>query len=171
MRDTGTAAVGWQRALRLEPLSADMRDRLDATPGFRDGFLGDVPPVPVSVAESLGAFAWLAGWGLLAVAVRRRRRGWRRIAVATLALAAAIGLGTILLGEIVSGRRHVIVVSPDQLRVAPALASEFAGEVVTGEAAMTTGAQSVWTRVRFSDGRSGWLESRHLASLDIDHAP
>src|SRR4029450_6036135 len=44
-RDTAAAAIGWQRALRLDPLAGDVRSRLDLPPRFGGSALARVPPV------------------------------------------------------------------------------------------------------------------------------
>lgn len=169
--DTATAAVGWQRALRLEPLAGDVRVRLEATPGFRPGPLGDVPPVPVDGVASLGTLLWTAGWGTLAWALTRRRRDVHRLAWGAIGAGALTGVMTLAVAETLSGRHRVIVVEADSLRTSPALGAEASSEVVTGEGAVEAAAQGVWSRVRFADGRTGWIETRRLASLDLSRLP
>jgi len=169
--DSATAAVGWQRALRLEPLAADVRVRLEATPGFRAGALGDVPPIPLDAAAALGALLWIGAWGTLAWGAVRGRRGSRTPALVAMGCGAMVGLATIELARVLSGRDHYVVVSTGRLHSAPALGAEVASDVMSGEAAEAIGAQGVWTRLRFPDGRSGWLETRRLASLDLTRAP
>ena len=174
--DTATAAIGWQRALRLEPLADDVRDRLDSSPGFVPGLTGDVPPIAVDGAAALGILLWLVGWGALAwrawgPGVSHRFRPGKPLAVAAIAAAVVVMLGTLSLAESLSGRGHVIVVAPERLRTSPALSAELASEVMTGEAARATGQQGVWSRLRFSDGRTGWMETRRLESLEIGRGP
>ncbi|MFN8667593.1 MAG: BatD family protein [Gemmatimonadaceae bacterium] len=169
--DTATAAIGWQRALRLEPLASDVRTRLEATPGFESGLFGDVPPIPVDAAAALGALLWIGGWIGLAVALRGARREWRGHAFVALGAGAIFGVLTIALAESLAGRHRFVVTQSSRLRAAPALGAEESSEVMTGETATETTAQGVWTRVRFADGRSGWLETSRLASLDVDRAP
>jgi len=93
------------------------------------------------------------------------------LAVGAIAAAVVVMLGTLSLAESLSGRGHVIVVAPERLRTSPALSAELASEVMTGEAARATGAQGVWSRLRFSDGRTGWMETRRLESLEIGRGP
>ncbi|MCC6928636.1 MAG: BatD family protein [Gemmatimonadaceae bacterium] len=169
--DTATAAIGWQRALRLEPLALDVRTRLEATPGFESGLLGDVPPIPVDAAAALGALLWIAGWGGLAFSGRGAGREWRGQAYTAIGIGALVGVLTVALAESLAGRHRVVVTQSSRLRAAPALGAEEASEVMTGESATETTAQGVWTRVRFADGRSGWLETSRLGSLDVNRAP
>ena len=169
--DTAAAAIGWQRALQLEPLAADMRGRLESTPGFRPGLVGDVPPVPVDAAAALGALLWLAGWGGLAWSLRAARPEWRAASLGAIGGAAVVGVVALALAETQGGRDRVIVVEATQLRSAPALGADRTSEVLTGEGGVETVGQGVWRRVRFADGRSGWIESRRLASLDLSREP
>jgi tetratricopeptide (TPR) repeat protein len=169
--DSASAAVGWQRALRLEPLASDVRGRLETTPGFRAGLLGDVPPVPIDAAAALGMLLWLGGWGGLALALAQGRT--ERLAPAgwTVAGGALVGVLTLALAERLSGRDHVVVVEGGLLRSAPVLGAEPGAGVIAGEGGVETVAQGVWSRVRFADGRAGWIETRRLASLDLTRAP
>lgn len=169
--DSATAAIGWQRALRLEPLAGDVRGRLEATPGFRAGLVGDVPPVPVDGAAALGALLWIGGWGGLAWGAWTRRAAWRRAAFGALGAGAVVGVLTLAVAEVQGGRGRVVVVEPDRLRTAPALGAESGAETMRAETARELSAQGVWSRVRFPDGRTGWMETRRLASLDLRRAP
>jgi uncharacterized protein YgiM (DUF1202 family) len=38
---------------------------------------------------------------------------------------------------------------------------------MTGETARQLSREGGWTRIRFDDGRDGWIESRYVASLSI----
>ncbi|MEO7962426.1 MAG: hypothetical protein ABIT38_00795, partial [Gemmatimonadaceae bacterium] len=166
-----TAAIGWQRALRLEPLAEDARGRLEQTPGFRSGILGDVPSIPTNAAGIVGAILWCAGWGGLAFAFRTQRGSARRPSIIAISAAVVVGLGGVALNETTSGKRQVVIVAPEALRSSPALAADRTGDVLAGESARSSGVQGIWTRVRMSDGRAGWIESRRVASLDVDRAP
>jgi hypothetical protein len=160
--------VGWQRALRLEPLASDVRDRLAGTPSFRDGLLGDVPAVPLGTLSALGLLLWIVGWTLLGLA--DRRPGLARLAPRLLTGAAVTGLVALVAYERIAGRDQVVVVESDRLRDAPAVGAEPDAIVMTGETARVRASQGVWQRVRFSDGREGWIEGRALQSLEIPAA-
>ncbi len=165
MGDTAGAAVGWHRALRLEPLAEDVRGYLQYTPGFRGGPFGDVPAIPLSALAILGGLFWIGGCAVMArgrTAVVRQRVG------GGLALAAFVtALGGMALNDVFRGRHAAIVRNAERLRASPALTAEPGPEVLPGELARETGAQTAWTRVRLRDGRSGWIESRNLASLEM----
>lgn len=161
--DTVTAAVGWQRALRLEPLADDVRSYLELTPSFDSGPLGDVPPVPLTGLAVFGAAAWIIGWYTPALGRPAKiRRLTGQVLLGTAGLALFCGLA---LDDIVTGRHAAVVAVSTRLRTTPALTAESGPEVLPGELARTTGEQTAWTRVRLRDGRVGWIETRFLRSL------
>lgn len=158
--DTARAVVGWQRALRLEPLAGDLRARLRLTPGFRDGLAGDVPPLPVDLLAALGVLCWVAGWaGRWSGAPR-----WSSAALIGAALAGLVALGT---AERIRGPRQLVVALAEQLRDAPAMGARPVASVEVGEGAREESRQGNWVRVRFPDGRTGWGDARAFASLEV----
>lgn len=161
--DTAVAAVAWQRALRLEPLDGDTRDRLDLLPGFHSGFFGDVPPVPLSLVAWIGLVAWLAAWGLQPIG----RRWATGVAGTGFVVAIASFVGGFRLSEIERGRQTAVVRTADRLRSSPSLGSDLAEEVMLGETVRTPVARTTWTFVRLRDGREGWLPSERLAPLEL----
>jgi tetratricopeptide (TPR) repeat protein len=162
--DTATAVRGWQRALRLDPLAEDARVRLRATPSFRDGWLGDVPPVPLNALATLGAALWVLGWWRFG----GRRAG--RAVVLPLAAAAGVGVGMLYLAERLSGAREVVVTGVDRLLVSPVIGSQSAAQVVTGETARVVAHQGAWVQIRMDGGRVGWIDARRTASLAVPRA-
>ncbi|MCC6319149.1 MAG: BatD family protein [Gemmatimonadaceae bacterium] len=166
--DTAGAAIGWQRALRLQPLAEDVRKRLGGTPSFRGGLDGDVPPVPVNATAALGALCWVAGWLLLARS--RRTRAWS-FAHGLITSGILLGLATVWAADVQRGRRQVVVVSPDVLRDAPAMSARRGASLDPGETGRVVATQGAWTRVRFGDDRIGWLDARRVESLEVPSTP
>ncbi|HYD51565.1 MAG TPA: BatD family protein, partial [Gemmatimonadaceae bacterium] len=84
--DTAIAVVGWQRALRLEPLADDVRERLDLLGGSELSSLGFVPPLSVDLLALLAGALWCAAWlvDLFSTRLPRYSRALR-IALGTLA--------------------------------------------------------------------------------------
>lgn len=165
MGDTAAAAVGWHHAVRLDPLAEDVRTYLDYTPNFRGGVFGDVPPVPLSAVALAGIVLWVAGWWLVA----RGGRGVVRLRAGVSVILAALVLAVagLSLSDTLHGRGAAIVTSAGRLHASPALTSEPGAEVLAGELAHVSGRQTAWTRLRLRDGRTGWIESRRLAFLEI----
>jgi tetratricopeptide (TPR) repeat protein len=163
-RDTARAVAGWQRALRLEPLAADMRDRLDDVHPATIGSVAFVPPAtPAALAVAL-ALGWWAAW--LAETVRTRRKsGSRRPAVLLAAATLALALATVQQSERLSARDLVVVRVGGSLAVSPALGADRAADTEVGEIARVRAIHGVWSRVALDGGRHGWIESARLISL------
>jgi hypothetical protein len=165
--DTAAAAVGWQRALRLQPMADDVRQQLTLTPGFRDGLLGDVPPVSLDVLAAAVLLSWGTGWILLAWRAHRAS-GRRRAEGFALGLAVLFALAGLYQRETLDGRNAAVVISRTSLRGAPALGEEAGAETMTGEVGRVIGRQGAWTRLRLSDGREGWVEARRVQLLGVE---
>jgi len=164
-RDTAAAVIGWQRALRLDPLSGDVRSRLDLTPGFGGSALSNVPPVTESTVAAVGGGAWLLGWLVLAVGIWRRKPAFRYSAYALGMIAVASAIAGVRIREAFDARRLAVVVDADRLRSLPVLGSEPGAPVLTGEVARTVREEGVWSLVRLGDDREGWLETDHLEPI------
>lgn len=162
--DTVGAVTGWQRALRLEPRANDVRQRLRLTSTFQDGLLGDVPPVSPNALALVGALCWLALW--FTPFVRSQALG-RTAARAALVGCALVGLAALWLADRLEGKRDVLVASASLLHEAPSTEGGRMSAVRAGETARERLAQGAWSKVRFADGREGWIESNRLVSLRV----
>ena len=168
--DTATAAVGWQRALRLEPTAGDVRERLMLAQGSAFGSLGFVAPVSSSATLWAAAAFWCAAWIVGAMLAMRRslphRVGSRRLAYAAGIAGLLLLLAGLDLDQRLAARNLSIVRSTSRLSSDPALAGEAKGTAVIGEVARTLRREGVWTFVTLDDGREGWIESARLVSLE-----
>jgi len=164
-RDTAAAAIGWQRALRLDPLAGDVRSRLDLTPGFGGSALASVPPLTESTAAAVGGGAWLLAWLVMAVGVWRRKAAFRYAAYALGIVAVASAVAGVRVREAFDARRLAVVVEADRLRSLPVLGSEAGAPALMGEVARTIREEGVWSLVRLGDDREGWLETDHLEPI------
>jgi hypothetical protein len=163
-RDTARAVAGWQRALRLEPLAADARSRLDDVREETFASAGFVAPVTPSALAIAVALCWWGAW--IAGAIRIRRRGGSRRPMAVLAIAAAtLAVGTVHQSERLSARDLVVIQTAGSLAVSPALGADRAGNTEVGEVARVRALNGVWSRVVLDGGRAGWIESSRLISL------
>jgi len=164
-RDTAAAAIGWQRALRLDPLAGDVRSRLDLTPGFGGSSLATVPPVDESTVAVLGGSAWILGWLLAAIGVWKRKSAFRYVAYLLGIVAIGSGIVGVRVRESFDARRIAVVVDAGRLRSLPALGGEVGAPVLTGEVARTVREQGVWSLVRLADDREGWIETDQLEPI------
>jgi hypothetical protein len=166
--DTAGAVVGWQHALRLDPLADDLRDRLARVRAPQDIGLARVPPVPSQAPSGVALLLWIGGW--LAVArLHWRRRPAGRLTIATLVIAGAASVGARLFEDRLEGRDLAVVTEPAPLRSLPALGSESGAVPLIGEVARIVQRQGVWTHVSFDGGRDGWIASERLARLGNGH--
>lgn len=167
--DTAHAVVGWQRALRLEPLASDVRERLDLispAPASAPGAVPPIPPLPVIVAASL---LWIVSWLALALRVRRReplRAG--SIALSALGAAVILGAAGAFLDARLSWRALAVARRDSPLRIQPALGAERASSLHLGETVRVTMRQGPWALVRVDGDRVGWLPDEALVPLTRD---
>ncbi len=164
--DTVAATVGWQRALRLSPLSSDVRDRLELLPTAQDGWIGGVPPIPPDAAALAGLLCWVAAGASVLVRLRPRAPH----ALKTLAWpAAATAVGLLAVSVHLSDRavaRDLGVVRRDgPLRAEPALGAEQAAPLHVSDVARVVARQNAWARVRLDGDREGWVEADRLVPL------
>lgn len=169
--DTAAAVVGWQRALRLEPLAADARERLAMVEAPQDGLVAGVPPLPVTPLALAALVAWMGAWGYAAVRVRARRPAFGAASAGGLVLALGLAAVTYYASYVRGADDRAVVNEAGALHVLPALAADEGPAVVAGDVAQTLGRQGAWTRVRLARGREGWAESERLVPLAVDAAP
>ena len=167
LEDTAAAVIGWQRAMRLDPMTPDVRDRLRLAPGTPKLWHG-VPPVSLTVLAIVGASLWVSGFFLLAFARRRRHVLLSRFGTVLAAAAVLVLLAGIRQKEIIDGRDAAVVLSAARLRAMPVLSSESGIEAQPGEVATILAHQGAWTRVELSDRRRGWVEAQRLQVLAPD---
>jgi tetratricopeptide (TPR) repeat protein len=168
--DTARSVAAWQRALRLEPLAADVRERVELVHSLPWTASGFVPPVPVEWVFAAGAFVWFATWGWAAL---RARRGVvvRRTRLASLGVAAGIVVVCgFALAERLAGRHLDVLRYTASLTSDPEIGGERGPTAIIGEVVREIGRQGAWTRVRLDDGRDGWVETAALISLDTRDA-
>ncbi len=168
--DSVAAAAGWQRALRLEPMASDVRDRLSGTPGFTNGWFGDVPPLPPNVGAGLALFTWLVACGSYLLYVRQRDVRWQQSASGAFATSVVLGLATLISAERARGQDRSLVKEALVVYELPALSASTTAQAVVGEQVRVIAHEGGWDRVSFSDGREGWVEGSLLQSLEVPAA-
>ena len=163
--DTARAVAGWQRALRLEPLAPDVRDRIDLAHGLPLTSAGFVPPMPLGAVAAVSLLFWLGGWGVAAYVARRGRRMSAPLTAAII-VGGIMLLGTFGLEEQMSGKRVGVIRSTVQLLVEPVLGSDRGPNALVGEVVRVKGVRGAWTLIALDDGRDGWMDSSQLIPLD-----
>lgn len=163
--DTVTAVVGWQRALRLEPLARDVRSRLELTPAPATGTVGLVPPVPPDLLAALAIALWWAGWAGAALRIAGRSRPGARAIYALHGFASATGVAYVLVSEQLAAKSLRVVAERYMLRGEPSLISDPSAQIRAGEIVRETQREGQWTRVIGAVGTEGWIESDRLRLL------
>lgn len=165
--DTARAALGWEQALRLEPMAHDARDHLESVLPATALGPGAVPSVPAHLVALLAAALWIAGWVLLAVQLKRRRPGaW--LAFSLVGAAVIAGAVAARLDQRLAVRDLGVVTTNQTLRLLPILSAEPIAAVRIGEVARVTARHDTWAYVHAADGREGWIPRSLLLSLDRD---
>jgi len=164
--DTARSVAAWQRALRMEPLASDVRDRVELVHSLAWDSAGWVPPLPAAWVFNLGAGLWLVLW--LVAAIRASRRlPWRSF---ELVLASTVSIllliGGFVLADRASGRHVGVMRRTESLSVDPQLGGERGPTALIGEVVRITGQQGAWVRAVLDDGREGWVESSGVIGLD-----
>ncbi|HTE47021.1 MAG TPA: hypothetical protein VK636_17370 [Gemmatimonadaceae bacterium] len=168
--DTARSVAAWQRALRIEPLADDVRERAELVHALPWTAAGYVPPLPASWIFDIAAALWFLAWARATHhAARGETIGGR--SVATLAvLAGLVALGGFALADKESGRRVAVIRRTSSLSDDPGLGGERGATAIVGEVVRVTGRQGAWTRIALDDGRDGWVENAAIISLDMRDA-
>jgi hypothetical protein len=166
-RDTAGAVVGWQRALRLDPTSPELRSRLAQVRAPQDVGPARVLALPARFPSGVAIFLWFGGWALI------MRQCWRRHAAlpliaATVVIAGGLGAAAWVFESSLEGRGFAVVTDPAPLRALPALGAEGGAIPLVGEVAHVVLRQGVWTHIRLDGGRDGWIATERVAPLGRD---
>lgn len=165
-RDTATAVLGWQRALRLDPTSADARDRLARVPAPQHRGASRVWPVSPLPLAALGLLLWIGGWMLAARNQRRSRV--TRWPLATILPGALLILAAAWQDAVLAAKDLVVIRESAPLRALPALGADPGAVPMTGEVARIVERRGVWQRLELDGGRSGWYPAERVWSLARD---
>lgn len=165
--DTAGAVTGWQRALRLDPLAGDVRERLSMVRAPQDAGVAKVPALPARPLAALALLLWLAGWTLAARQAWRRRTMWRIVAL-TVCVGGGLVVGARRYEMAVEGRGLVVVAEDVPVRTLPALGADAGATPIVGEVGRVEQRRGVWVYVRLDASRAGWLPLASVAPLGRD---
>lgn len=168
--DTARSVAAWQRALRIEPLASDARERVELVHALPWNSAGYVPPLPASWVFDLAAVLWLIAWGNAAYRASRGRSLGGRTLVTLGVAAGVIAVGGFALAERLSGKHLAVLRETASLSSDPGLGGERGATGIIGEVVRVSGRQGAWSRVVLDDGREGWIETSTLVSLDTRDA-
>lgn len=163
--DTATAVLGWQRALRLDPLAPDLRSRLDRVRAPQDRGAARVWPLPPLPIAALGFVLWCGAWALLWWRGRRgpARARWLLLGPAVLCVALAFALEQRLRADDL-----VVIATAAPLRALPALGADAGAVPLVGEVATVRERRGVWVRLMLDRDRTGWYPAERTYALRRD---
>ncbi len=163
--DSAAAVRSWQRALRLDPLDTDTRDRLERvdppllrTPGY-------VPPIPPDALAFAALVLWYLAWTLLALSPRWRPTRSRAMAGATMTVAVVLLLAELELRDRLDVRGLAVLRDTRMLLEAPSAAKAAASGVV-GETGSIGPREGAWVRISLDNARAGWVPVASVLFLD-----
>lgn len=166
-RDTATAVVAWQTALRLDPTNGAARAGLAGVRAPQDQGYAAVPALPEQPVAVAALLVWAAGWMVVAWQTWHRRPV-RRLALTTLVLGSSALGATWLLDTRLASRDLAVVLEPVALRTVPALGADAGATPMTGEVGRITDREGVWVRIRLDDVRWGWIPAERVRPLGRD---
>jgi hypothetical protein len=164
--DTARAALGWQRALRLDPLDTEVRERLAAVQPPLIGSAAYVAPMPVDALAVAALVSWLAAWLALALPMRWRPAHTRAVAGGALVLAVVTLAGALELRDRAGVRGLGVLRAARELLDAPASGAPPAATAAAGEVGKLGAREGAWVRITLDGARAGWLPVAAVLPLD-----
>jgi len=166
--DTARAVAAWQRALRIDPLAADVRERLDLLSPAAASAPGAVPPIPPLPIILLASALWVISWTALARRLRRKLGVAAPLPLTALGAAIVLGLAGGYLDARLSPNGLAVARRDAPLRILPALGAERSSVVHTGETVRVVTHSGPWSHVRVDRDRDGWVPDDALLPIGRD---
>ena len=163
--DSAAAVRAWQRALRLDPLDVESRDRLDAVAPPVVRAPGYVPPVPVNLLAVAALACWIGAWILLAVPPARRPQHGRALAGGALSVSVVLMLAALELADRLEPHALAVLRASRPLLEAPGSSVALASGNI-GETGMLGAREGAWVRIALDDARAGWVPVASVLALD-----
>lgn len=161
--DTAAAVLGWQRALRLDPMADGLRARLARVRAPQMIGAARVWALPTLPPAAGALVLWCLGWAWCA----RRRWTHQSARRASLLIVPAVALGVLAwFAEWQSRARDLVVIaSSAPLRALPALGADPGAVPLIGEVVRVRERRGVWLRIELDAGRSGWYPDERTYPL------
>jgi hypothetical protein len=164
--DSARAAYGWQRALRLDPLDAESRERLSAVAPIAIDATGYVPPLPVNLLAGGALALWALAWLALALPPARRPAAVRGLGGGAIVVAVVALLTALELEQRLEPRGLAVLRGPLTLLEDPSPAGAPSGSGVVGEVGRVGPREGEWVRITLDGARAGWVPVGGIIPLD-----
>lgn len=163
--DSASAVRGWQRALRLDPIDDELRERIEGVAPVLLRSPAYVPPVPMDFLALFTLACWLGAWGLMALPQRYRLRNTRAVAGGVMAVGVVALLGALELTDRLEPHALAVLRSSRPLFAGPGSSVAIANAII-GETGMLGVREGAWVRIAFDAGRAGWVPIASVLPLD-----
>jgi hypothetical protein len=164
--DSARAALGWQRALRLDPLDAESRERLLGVAPLAIDAVGYVPPLPVDALAGAALALWTLAWLALALPPTRRPAAVRGIGGGAIVVALVALLAALELDQRLEPRGLALLRGSVTLLEDPSPAGAPGGAGVVGEVGRLGAREGEWVRITLDGARAGWIPVAGMIPLD-----
>jgi hypothetical protein len=163
--DSASAVRAWQRALRLDPLDEEARDRLDAVVPPLMRAPGYVPPLPIDVLALAALVCWIGAWIVLIVSPTRRPRNARAISGGAIAFAMVLLLGALEVQDRLDPSGLGVLRTSRVLLDAPGSQAAIASGNI-GETGRLGAREGPWVRIALDGARVGWVPVASVLPMD-----
>jgi tetratricopeptide (TPR) repeat protein len=165
--DRGTAALYFRRALLLDPLNTDARDRLKRiTPVTEDWFRDLLTWVPLNFFGTTAALAFWAGLLMLAWMWFRPGTGTRARGIAALLLLLVSGALAAGAANVSRDLRSMVVIKQETAaRTLPAKTAPVVRTLNQGALIHPTASSAGWIAIELGPEEHAWVEQQSLAPL------
>ncbi|MEO7455807.1 MAG: hypothetical protein ABIY52_06050, partial [Gemmatimonadaceae bacterium] len=153
------------RALRLDPLDDEARERLDQVQPPLVRAPGYVPPLPVNALALAALACWLAAWLVLVVPPARRPANARSIAGGSIALAVVLLAAALEMRDRLDPGGLAVLRTSGLLLEAPGSQGATASASV-GETGRLGAREGEWVRIALDNDRAGWIPVASVLLLD-----
>lgn len=164
--DTALAAAGWQRALRIDPLDAETRERYAAVQSLSLGDAGYVPPLSVNAVALAALLGWVGSWLLLALPASRRPPIARSVGGGGLMLSLLLFGATLELARRSRASGLGALRSSRALLAEPAPDAAAVAATTTGEVGALGPREGAWVHITVDADRAGWVPLATILPLD-----
>jgi tetratricopeptide (TPR) repeat protein len=164
--DSARAALGWQRALRLDPLDAESRERLLGVAPIAIDAPGYVPPLPVDALAGGALALWALAWLALALPPSRRPVALRGVGGGAIVVAVVVLLGALEIEQRLEPRGLAVLRGSLTLLEDPSPAGAPRGGGMVGEVGRLGAREGAWVRIILDGARAGWIPVAGIIPLD-----
>ena len=163
--DSAAAGRAWQRALRLDPLDDETRDRLSSVQSSAIRSPGYVAPVPVNALAAAALVVWLAAWAIFTLQSESGVQRRRALSGGAMTLGVLLVLASLEARDRLDVRGLAVLRDSRRLVDAPGSVTST-GSASAGETGVVGAREGPWVRIVFDGTRAGWVPGASVLPLD-----